>query len=531
MSASREKKTRQSDPNKGLTQTQRKELQEQKAAKRKAVLYTVIGVIVAVLVVILLVWDSGIFQRREAAVSVGGRDYSVTDVMYYYGSALSQESLYSQYGMSSFDTSVDPAEQYRDEAQTQTYHDYFLDQAVTALTSQTALLNAADEAGYTMTEEDQATVDEAIESMRQTAEQYGRNLAGYLKARFGRYMTPSAYRDCVERAALINGYANSVYDGLTYTDEEIQTYYEENADTLDTFQYYYAFIDGTAESTTDEEGNTVEPTEEESTAAMEEAKAQADAFAAALNEADDKAAAFGELLADYVGEDSVDTYSPLRTTVGSGLASSYSEWMQDAGRTAGDVTVAESTTSSSTGYYVVLFMDRYRDETPTVDIRHILIRAELTQEDDESTEDVDESQIPTQEALDAAKAEAEDLLAQWEAGDKTAESFGELANEYSDDTGSNTNGGLYEQVYEGQMFEAFNDWIFDEARQEGDTTVLENPQDGQQGWHVIYFQSWDDPVWKNTADSSLRGTDYNAWLTEIQDGLEATEGSGINYVG
>src|SRR5699024_9504390 len=127
-------------------------------------------------------------------------------------------------------------------------------------------------------------------------------------------------------------------------------------------------------------------------------------------------------------------------------------------------------------------MDRYRDETPTVDIRHILIQAELTQEDDESTEDVDESQIPTQEALDAAKAEAEDLLAQWEAGDKTAESFGELANEYSDDTGSNTNGGLYEQVYEGQMFEAFNDWIFDEARQEGDTTVLENPQDGQQGW-------------------------------------------------
>ena len=64
MSASREKKTRQSDPNKGLTQTQRKELQEQKTAKRKAVLYTVIGVIVAVLVVILLVWHSGTSQRR-----------------------------------------------------------------------------------------------------------------------------------------------------------------------------------------------------------------------------------------------------------------------------------------------------------------------------------------------------------------------------------------------------------------------------------------------------------------------------------
>ena len=116
MSASREKKTRQSDPNKGLTQTQRKELQEQKAAKRKAVLYTVIGVIVAVLVVILLVWHSGIFQRRETAVSVGGRDYSVTDVMYYYDSAVQTEYQYSLYGASSFDASVDPAEQYRDEA-------------------------------------------------------------------------------------------------------------------------------------------------------------------------------------------------------------------------------------------------------------------------------------------------------------------------------------------------------------------------------------------------------------------------------
>ena len=73
MSASREKKTRQSDPNKGLTQTQRKELQEQKAAKRKAVLYTVIGVIVAVLVVILLVWHSGIFHagRRPSAWAAG----------------------------------------------------------------------------------------------------------------------------------------------------------------------------------------------------------------------------------------------------------------------------------------------------------------------------------------------------------------------------------------------------------------------------------------------------------------------------
>ena len=228
-----------------------------------------------------------------------------------------------------------------------------------------------------------------------------------------------------------------------------------------------------------------------------------------------------------MGEEDAETFGSPYTTVGSGLPSTFSEWMQEDGRTAGDVTVAES----SNGYYVVLFLDRYLDETPTVDIRHILVMAELTQEDDETTEDVDESQIPTQEALDAAKAEAEELLAQWEAGDKTAESLGALAEEHSDDTGSNTNGGLYEKVSEGRMFDAFNDWIFDESRQEGDTTVLENPQSGQQGWHVIYFQGWDDPAWKLTVENTFRTDDTSEWMSEIQEGLEATEGSGMNYVG
>ena len=31
------------------------------------------------------------------------------------------------------------------------------------------------------------------------------------------------------------------------------------------------------------------------------------------------------------------------------------------------------------------------------------------------------------------------------------DSFAELANQYSDDAGSNTNGGLYEDVYKNQM--------------------------------------------------------------------------------
>ena len=475
MSASREKKSRQSDPTQGLTQKERKELQEQQAAKRKAVVYTVIGVIVAVLVAALLIWHSGIFQRGKTALTVGGRDYSVTDVNYYFTYYMNQ--AYSTSG-GAFDPSKDLRTQYTDEEQTKSYFDQFLDSTIEQLKKISALETAASEAGYTLSDDDKAYVDEAISSTKKAAESYGYAYDGYLKAMYGKYMTPSAFKTCVEREALVNGYQSAYADSLGITDEDIQAYYEENASTLDTYDYRYIYLSGTAASTTDEDGNTVEPTEEETKAAMEAAKAKADAFVAAVNSSDDKETAFAELAPDYVSEDDKEDY-----------------------------------------------------ETATADIRHILIKAEVADADDPATEDVDESKVPTQEALDAAKAEAEDILAQWEAGDKTAESFGALAEEYSDDPGSNTNGGLYEQVAPGVMFEGFNDWIFADGRAIGDTGLVENPQDGQQGWHIIYLEGWDEPVWKLTGKNALTNEKLNTWLEGLTENMEATQGAGVKYLG
>lgn len=533
MSASREKKQRQGDLTQGLTQKQRQELKEQQAAKRKAALYTVIGVVIAVLVVILLVWHSGIFQRRATAVSVGGRNYNVNDVEYYFRSALVNEYYLSYYTGSSFDPSADLHTQYVDTEQTQSYYDYFMEQAISQLTTAAALENAAAEEGYTLSDEDKAAVEDSINATKTSAEENGYpNLESYLKANYGKYMTTSAYRTCLERAALVSSYQTAYSDKQEVTDQDLEDYYTENAASLDSYDYRYLTIDGSAPSTTDEEGNTVEATEEEKQAAMDAAKAKADEFAAAVQAADDKSTTFAQLAPDYVAESVKDSYAndpdySLQTgTVGSVLNSTYSEWLQDASRTAGDVTVIEG----STNYYVVLFLDRYRNEDPTADIREIFVQAELTQEDDAATEDVDESTIPTQEAMDAAKAKAESLLSQWESGDKTADSFGALAQENSSDSNA-SNGGLSQAVTKGSQFDALDAWLFDESRQSGDTTVLEDTTDGAQGWRVVYFQDWNNPVWKNTADSSIRSQRVSDWLTSLTDGLEATQGDGAKYVG
>jgi len=174
-------------------------------------------------------------------------------------------------------------------------------------------------------------------------------------------------------------------------------------------------------------------------------------------------------------------------------------------------------------------LNRYRDETATADIRHILIKAEVADADDPATEDVDESKVPTQEALDAAKAEAEDILAQWEAGDKTAESFGALAEEYSDDPGSNTNGGLYEQVYQGQMVTEFNDWCFDPARQTGDTGIIHNESTG---YHVMYFVGYDQPYWEIQVSADLVNDAVDTFYEEKTEGYTAEQSSfGMSFVG
>ena len=109
----------------------------------------------------------------------------------------------------------------------------------------------------------------------------------------------------------------------------------------------------------------------------------------------------------------------------------------------------------------------------------------------------------------------------------TEESFAALAEELSEDGGSKSNGGLYQEIYHNQMVQTFNDWIFDESRQVGDTGIVETDY----GYHVMYFSGENIPYWKVQVRNSLRNTDYNAWLEALTADLTATEGSGMKYVG
>ena len=141
--------------------------------------------------------------------------------------------------------------------------------------------------------------------------------------------------------------------------------------------------------------------------------------------------------------------------------------------------------------------------------------------------------------MDAAHDEAEELMKQFNAmapDEKTAEAFGELAEEHSDDGRNDdgtlyTKGGLYENIHKGDMVENFNNWIFDASRKEGDVGLVENAGPGYFGWHVIYFQATREPEWLTKVRTDKSNTDLTAWSESVVEGYEAVTTDAFNKVG
>ena len=125
-----------------------------------------------------------------------------------------------------------------------------------------------------------------------------------------------------------------------------------------------------------------------------------------------------------------------------------------------------------------------KDAGKLVDVRHILLtpKGGTTGEDGSTTY--------TDAEWEACEKEAQAVLDEWLAGDKTEESFAALATEHTQDPGSQSTGGLYEGVKAGQMVPEFDGWCFDENRKVGDYGMVKTTY----GYHVMYY-SGGEAIW------------------------------------
>ena len=155
--------------------------------------------------------------------------------------------------------------------------------------------------------------------------------------------------------------------------------------------------------------------------------------------------------------------------------------------------------------------EEIKENYPSIDVRHILVMAEQ-----------DENGEFTDEAKEASKARAEEILNEWLAGEASEESFAALAEQYSEDPGSSSNGGLYTFVQPGQMVQEFNDFCFSEERQPGDSGIVYGTNGSYAGYHVMYFVGESDPEANDSARSELAMQRISQWLYGLTENMETT---------
>ena len=529
MSASRQKKLRKEQAS-AAPQTKRPAVsEEEKAAKRlklwSIVFYIVIGLMV-VGILVAAVFNSGLPQRMLTAVTVGNHKLSVAEMNYYFLDTVNSNS-YLGY-MVDNNTPLDEQE-YGDG---QTWADYLLETAVTSARDNYAIYDEAIANGYTLTEEDQAQIDQQIQTMETYASLYGYNsVSAFLRANYGAGCNESNYRAYLEVQAIATGYNNQIVEGLTYTQEEIDAEAAENPTDYTSYDYRYYLVSTSNYYETDAD----EHTEEETAAAKEAAQAAAQQLlddsqgdgekfweaAHALMHVNDGEETTGETEPEETTgetqpeetgdtteeEDTHEDTTLYENTLKSSMPSILSDWLTDSARQAGDTTVIEA--SNDAGYYAVMFLgSNDNTEVPTVNVRHILISTS----DSVTAED--------------ARSQIEEIQAEYEE-DPTEEHFAELAETYSSDTGSNTNGGLYENVAPGQMVEEFNDWIFADNRQAGDVGIVETDY----GCHLMYFVGDGEYSYRDTlVVNALLQAEYDEWYTTLTEAMTTATGLGYGLV-
>ena len=147
-------------------------------------------------------------------------------------------------------------------------------------------------------------------------------------------------------------------------------------------------------------------------------------------------------------------------------------------------------------------------EKNVVNVRHILIQPEAAEDGSIS-----------EEAWTAAEEEAQRIYDEWLAGEATEDAFAELAGTYTQDPGSQTTGGLYEEVYPGQMITEFNDWCFADGRQVGDHGIVKTTY----GYHIMFFSGEGDyAYWELAAEELCRQEKLMAMIEEITAGYAPT---------
>ena len=478
-----------------------KRKEEKEKEKKEERISTAIGIVVLVALVCLVASFPirTYLATHETYVVVNGEAVNKVEFDYQYN--LTKNNYITQYGSYltyfGLDTSKDLSTQmYSD---TLTWQDYFEQNAVESLKQNKALMAEAKAAGFTYdTTDEYNTFKETIKTSAASA---GISEKEYVRSIYGSYATMGRIEEYVKNDMVMNAYYQKLQEDNAPSDDEIQSYYEENKATYDSVDYRLTTIEADLPTEPTELADPVEETAADTTGSTDGTAATDSTQDTAYQPSDAeiaKAMEDAKVLADDAEQTVAKDGEAHENEKKSSVNYLISDWLFDDARKAGDTTVI--TNDNSHCYYAVAFEKRYLDETPSADVRVI---------------------IPTEDKT------GEEILEEWKNGAATEDSFAELCKKYTQDTSAVENGGLFEQVTKTGMTEELSNWIFDTSRQAGDTVAITVSDTT----YVLYYIGQDQPEWKINIKNTLVSDTMSQHMQDISADVTVEDPKGkLNYL-
>ena len=478
-----------------------KRKEEKEKEKKEERISTAVGIVFLVALVCLVASFPirTYLATHETYVVINGEEVNKVEFDYVYNT--SKNNYITQYGsyLSYFglDTSKDLSTQmYSD---TLTWQDYFEQNAVESLKQNKALMAEAKAAGFTYdTTDEYNTFKETIKTSAAAA---GVSDKEYVRSIYGSYATMGRIEEYVKNDMVMNAYYQKLQEDNAPSDDEIQSYYEENKATYDSVDYRLTTIEADLPTEPTELADPVEETAADTTGTTDGTAAADTTQDTAYQPSDAeiaKAMEDAKVLADDAEQTVAKDGEAHENEKKSSVNYMISDWLFDDARKAGDTTVITNDTSHC--YYVVAFEKRYLDETPSADVRVI---------------------IPTEDK------NGEEILEEWKNGAATEDSFAELCKKYTQDTSAVENGGLFEQVTKTGMTEELSNWIFDSSRQAGDTVAITVSDTT----YVLYYIGQDQPEWKINIKNTLVSDTMSQHMQDITADVTVEDPKGkLNYL-
>ena len=395
------------------------------------------------------------------------------------------------------------------------YYQYSEDQLKELAVDQLLLTNAlyadAIAAGYTVTDELQSQIDEQLESIKLTAESSSITADEYLNNAFCPGFTLDMFKEILTKSIVAQEYYSDKIETIEKKYEGanggalIEAEYNENKLSYDLTDVSYWYFD----------------------ASEEDSQSNADAIVSLVNEGKSFEDAILSVTNDSESTpNALKGYSKSELESGSFIKEAI-EWIF-AGNEDGSYknSAGAITTIADSSKIYVFYVNNapHRDEIYPVDVEYIKIDV------------ADDSSIKTEKELKIeAKSTANSVMKEFEATDKTIESFERIVVAKNNGEDKLVSGDIFELMKnDGAVDAVVEAWAFEEGREVGDYALVE----GDDCYYILFFANrsvnpvWYDTIWNTMVSNEARAFEEGI-LTESEKTAQISDeevNNVINYV-